>query len=152
MLPVPLQSGDTGVVIGNDADVVAGGVGFSQALDALQHLMDVGVRKCQRVFRADQAVYQVVQAIRLIDDHLRVVMQLAVSDFAGQQLRCAADATQRILDLMGQSPHQLLSGGPCAAQNFLLIDALCMFQRIQLDQGRNFAAGFVGIDGVVHQN
>ena len=97
------------------------------------------------------AVHQIVQAIRLIDDHLRIIMQLVVSDFAGQ-LRCAANATQRILDLMGQSPHQFLSGGPSAAQNFLLIYTLCMLQRVQLDQGRDFAAGMVGVDGVVHQN
>ena len=100
MLAVPLQSGDAGVVICNDADVVAGGIGFSQALHVFQHLMDIGVRKRQWVFRADQTVYQIMQAVSFIDDHLRVIMELAFCDFTGQQLRCAANATERILYLV----------------------------------------------------
>ena len=58
--------------------------------------------------RLQQAVDQRLKPVGLLDDHLRVLAQLALIEFELQQLRCAANPAQRVLDLMRQIADELL--------------------------------------------
>ena len=75
--------------------------------------MDVDIANHLRVaMRGQQAINQRLQAINFVDDDLRVFgqfwPQVARLQFHRQQLRRAANATQRVLDLMRQIAGQLL--------------------------------------------
>jgi hypothetical protein len=50
----------------------------------------------------EQAVHERLQAVGLLHDHLRELALLRVAQLALEQLRRAADAAQRVLDLVGE--------------------------------------------------
>ena len=50
------------------------------------------------------------QPVGFLDDDFGVVLQVFFRQLAGQQLRRAANAAQRVLDLVGQAAHQHLGG------------------------------------------
>ena len=60
--------------------------------------------------RREQPVDERLQAVGLLDDDLRVLGQRARLDFHLQQLRCAADAAERVFDFMREVADQLLVG------------------------------------------
>ncbi|MCY1249553.1 hypothetical protein D9M72_630970 [compost metagenome] len=78
--------------------------------DALQHFVNVAHGPRWQLVRAEHAIDQVAQAIGLFNDDIGVVAQAFFRQLAGQQLRRAADAAQRILDFMGQAADQHLAG------------------------------------------
>jgi hypothetical protein len=57
--------------------------------------------------RREQAIHQRLQAIRLADDHLRVLDELRPVELALEQLRGAANAAERILDLVREAADEL---------------------------------------------
>ena len=60
--------------------------------------------------RRKQALHQILQAVRFIDDDLRVLAQSRVVEFMLQQLRRPTNAAQRVLDFMRQIADQLTAG------------------------------------------
>ncbi|MCY1464393.1 hypothetical protein D9M71_824120 [compost metagenome] len=72
--------------------------------------MNVAHGQRWQLVRAEHAIDQVAQAVSLFNDHIGVVAQAFFRQLAGQQLRRAANTAQRILDFMGQAPHQHLAG------------------------------------------
>ena len=68
--------------------------------------MLTGARLRQAV-RREQPVHQRLQAVGFLDDHLRVLVQLRPLELALEQLRRAADAAERILDLVREVADQL---------------------------------------------
>ena len=60
--------------------------------------------------RRQQPVHQRLQAVGFLDDHLRVFVQPGALELAFEQLRGAADAAQRILDLVREIADQLAVG------------------------------------------
>ena len=60
--------------------------------------------------RREQPVDQRLQPVGLVDDDLGVFGQRARFDLHLEQLRGAADAAERVLDLVGEVADQLLVG------------------------------------------
>ena len=97
--------------------------------------MDVDVGHHLRApVRREQAVHQRLQAVGLVDDDLRVFGELTAGHFHGQQLRCTADAAQRVLDLVRQVAHQLLVGLRQAVRALFAVEADLLLDLDQLDQ------------------
>ena len=67
-------------------------------------------RYVRQPVRRQQPVDQRLQPVGLADDHLRVFDQLRPVELALEQLRRAADAAQRILDLVREAADQLAVG------------------------------------------
>ncbi|MCY1295402.1 hypothetical protein D9M70_447430 [compost metagenome] len=110
LLHVALQLGQAGVVVAHDFQPV-GKLGQHHRAHPLQHLVDVQARHDMRMaVRLQQPVHQCLQAIRLLDDDLRVFAQRALRQLELQQLRGAADAAERVLDLVRQVADQFLVG------------------------------------------
>ena len=105
--------------------------------------MDVDVAHDVRpAVRRQQAVHQRLQPVGLVDDDLRVFLQVARFDLHLQQLRGAANAAQRVLDLMRQVADQLLVGLGLVDQALLAVLPRLRFQRQQFDDA---LAGLVGL-------
>ena len=67
--------------------------------------------RLRQAVRRQQAIDQRLQAVGLLDDHLRVFAQLPVRvELEFEQLRRAADAAQRILDLVREVADQFAVG------------------------------------------
>jgi hypothetical protein len=95
----------------------------------LAHLVDVHRAHAARVpVRLEQPVHQRLQAVGLVDDDARVLGELARVDLHGQQLRRAADAAQRVLDLVREVAHELLVGGSLPAHALLAALALLLLE------------------------
>ena len=88
---------------------------------------------CGPAVRRQQAVHQRLQAIGLVDDDLGVFLQVARLDLHLQQLRRAADAAQRILDLVREVADQLLVGLRLVDQPLFAILPGLRLQRQQFD-------------------
>jgi hypothetical protein len=73
----------------------------------------------------EQPAHQLLQAIRLGDDHLGVFAQLRVVQLPLEQLGRAADAAEGVLDLVGQVAHELPVG-------LLLMGQLLLPRHLQL--------------------
>jgi inorganic triphosphatase YgiF len=81
--------------------------------------------RLHQAVRTEQAVHQFLQAVGLLDDDLGVFVQLRVGEFALEQLRRAADAAERVLDLVGEVADQLAVG-------LLLLGQTLLARRFQL--------------------
>ena len=80
-----------------------------QRAHPLAHLVDVDVADDVGLpVRREQAIDEQLQPVGLLDDHLRVFGERARLDLHLEQLRGAADAAERVLDLVGEVPDQLL--------------------------------------------
>ncbi|KFB72220.1 MAG: hypothetical protein AW09_002594 [Candidatus Accumulibacter phosphatis] len=106
--------------------------------------MNVHRSRLHRAMRRQQAPHQILQAVGLLDDHLCVLAQTRIVEFALQQLRRTTDTAERVLDFVHQVAYQLAIG-------MLLLDQALFPRRSQLlidwpqfDQ----EAGFRGIDRV----
>ncbi len=111
-------------------------LGQHQRAHALADLVDVDVGDDVRpAVRRQQPVDQQLQAVGLGDDDLRVLGQLAlVFELHAQQLRRAADAAERVLDLVRQVAHQLLVGLGLALRALLAVLARLLLDLDHLDQ------------------
>src|SRR6185437_11661331 len=78
-----------------------------EPLDAHEHLVDVDAPIRRRAMRSEQAVDERTQPIGLGDDHLRVFGERRPRELAFEQLRGAANAAERILDLVREIKNPL---------------------------------------------
>ncbi len=69
------------VVIAHQSDATLA-FGLDQAADPLQHFVDVGHGQRRQLVRAEHAVHQVTQAVGFFDDHVGVVAQAFLGQFA----------------------------------------------------------------------
>jgi hypothetical protein len=143
LFPIADQFRQAGIVVATNAQD-GRKLGGQQAAHAFQDLMDVHRPRLHRAVRRQQAPHQILQAVGLLDDHLCVLAQTRIVEFALQQLRRTADAAERVLDFVHQVAYQLAIG-------MLLLDQALFPGRSQLlidwpqfDQ----QAGFRGIDRV----
>ena len=88
----------------------SGNSASEQRAHALDHLVDVDRRDVRQAVGREQAIHERLQAVGLLHDHLRELAQLRVGELALEQLRRAADAAQRVLDLVGEVADQLPVG------------------------------------------
>ena len=70
--------------------------------------------------RRQEPIDQRLQPVRLADDHLRVFDQRRAIQLALEKLRGAADAAERILDLVGETPNELAVRLLLFEQSFLI--------------------------------
>ena len=116
----------------------------------LQHLVNVQPLLLRGAVGAEQAVDQVLQPVRLADDHAGVFAMLGVRVFALQQLGCATDAAERVLDLVRQAADQFAAGLVLREQQFVARDAQVAVQRLQLHQQARLLAEDERRHGTVH--
>ena len=62
------------------------------------------------MLRAKQAIDQITQAVGLFNDDVGIFDERGVGQRFAQQLCCAAQATQRVFDLVGKATHQIARG------------------------------------------
>ncbi len=115
-----------------------------------EHFMDVGHRQRRQLVRTEHAIDQITQAVGLFNDDFGVVLQMLLGKLAGQQLRGATDATQRILDFMGQAAHQHLGGFLLGQLRLFLGNTQQPVARQHLQQQHGFLAGQYWCHRVVH--
>ncbi|MNF64298.1 hypothetical protein D3C84_460240 [compost metagenome] len=102
--------------------------------------MHVGHRQRRQLVRAEHAVDQIAQAVGLLDDDVGVVLEILVRQLAGEQLGGAANAAERVLDLVGQAAHQQLGGFLLGQLRLFLGDAQQPVARMHLQQQQGLAA------------
>ena len=102
---VGFEFGQADVEVRADCDL--GELGLHHAGDPCQQFMDVGSAIAGQTMRSEQAVDQRLQPVRLADDHLGVFDEGRAIELAFEQLRGPADAAQRVLDLVRETPNQL---------------------------------------------
>ena len=105
----PLMRGKAHVVVAADGDALRK-FREDQAAHPLQHLVHVERRRLRQAMGSQQPVHQRLQAVGLLHDHLRVLVQPGALELPVEQLRRAADAAQRILDLVREVANQLAGG------------------------------------------
>ena len=89
--------------------------------------------------RREQPVDERLQPVRLADDHLRVFAQLRPVELALEQLRGAADAAQRILDLVREAADQFAVRLLLLQQPLLARDLQLLVDVPELEQQRRAA-------------
>src|SRR5439155_25397429 len=80
------------------------------AFDAHEDLVDVRAPIRRQPMGGEEPVDERLQAIGLAYDHLRVLDQWRPVELAFEQLRRAANAAQRVLDLVREAPDELAVG------------------------------------------
>jgi hypothetical protein len=75
-----------------------------------------------------------LQAVGFLDDHLRVFPQLRALELALQQLRRAAQAAERVLDLVREVADQLAVRLLLRLDARLALDAQLLLDRAQLGE------------------
>ena len=89
---------------------------------------------CGSAVRREQAIHQRLQAVGLLHDHLRVLVQLRPLELALEQLRGAADAAERILDLVREVADQLAVGLALLEHALLARDLQLLLDVAELEQ------------------
>ena len=95
------------------------------AFHAHEDLVDVRAPVRRQPVRREQPVDERLQAVGLADDHLRVLDERRPVELALEELRRAADAAQRILDLVREAADQL-------AVRLLLLEQALLARDLQL--------------------
>ena len=116
-------------------------LGREQVPDVLHDLVDVDRLLVRRLPRAEQRVDERREPVRLGDDHRRVFVQRRVLELPLEQLRRAAQAAERILDLVRQLPDHRAAAAELRQQVVLARDALVVRRVGQLDEHAAGAAG-----------
>ena len=144
------EFGNRGVVVAPDRQA-AGEFGQHQAAHPLAHLVDVDVADDVRAaVRRQQAVDQRLQPVRFLDDDLGVLAQLDQVDrrqLQFEQLGGAADAAQRVLDLVRQVADQFLVDLALVEDALLAVELELLDVLAQLDDDFAVAGG---ADDAVH--
>ena len=86
----------------------------------------------------EQRVDQPGQPVGLADDDVGVLSQLVADQLPVEQLRGAAQAAERILDLVGELANHLPSGTVLDEQRILAIDARPPGDVVQFDENPGF--------------
>ena len=106
LLAVGRDLGQAGIVIPSHGQRL-GKLSEYETTHAFQYFVDVGRCGLHALMRLQQALHQILQAIRFLDDDLGVFAQGGVGQFVFEQLRCAANTAQRIFDFMREVAHKL---------------------------------------------
>ncbi|MNZ69640.1 hypothetical protein D3C78_879490 [compost metagenome] len=101
--------------------------------------MDVGHGQRRQLVRAEHAIDQVAQAVRLFNDHIGVILEAFFGQFPREQLCGAANPAQRVLDLVGQAAHQHLGGFLLGQLGLFLGDAQQPVAGVHLKQQQGAA-------------
>src|SRR5438477_12963376 len=120
---------DARVVVALELDAE---LALDQAAHPLEDLVDADGLDARRAVRGQHAIHQALQAIGLLDDHLRVLAQLGLVQLALEELGRAAQPAERILDLMGEIADQLAVRLLLEDQALLARVAQLLFDRAQL--------------------
>src|SRR5574343_184094 len=140
LLTVANQLRQAGVVVATNLQGT-GKLRPQQAAHPLEDFVDIDRRRQHRPMRRQQPLHQILQAVGLLDDDLGVFLERRVGQFVLQQLRCAADAAQRILDLVRQVADQFAAGLLLFDQPFLAGRRQMVLDGLQFEQqphtGRN---------------
>ena len=99
--------------------------------------MDVDRGDARRAMRRQQPVHQRLEAVGLLDDHLRVFLEIGLVELALEQLRRAAQPAERVLDFVRQITDQLAVGLLLGHHPLLPRQAQLLLDRAQLDQQRD---------------
>ena len=91
-------------------DEPLGEFGREERAHALGHLVHIERLDARQPARREEAIHQRLQAVGLLHDHLREFAQLRCIELALEQLRRAADAAERILDLVREVADELAVG------------------------------------------
>ncbi|MNN65109.1 hypothetical protein D3C81_1805890 [compost metagenome] len=118
MFAIDQDVGNARIVITHQCDAPLA-FGLDQMTHALQHLVNVAHRQRRQLVGAEHAVDQVTQAVGFFDDDVGVILQAFFRQFTGQQLRCATNSAQWVLDFVSEAAHQHLAG--------FLFGELCFF-------------------------
>ncbi len=105
-----------------------------QVIDALQQFMHVDQLLRRRTSGTQHRVQQICEAIRLADDHARVFAQRRIQEFPLEQLRGAAQAAERIFDLMRELAHHQAASAQLRQQRVLASQAPMLRDVFDLQQ------------------
>ena len=106
------------------------------AFDAHEDLVDVRAPVRRQPMGGEEPVDERLQAIGLAYDHLRVLDQWRPVELAFEQLRRAANAAQRVLDLVREAPDELAVGLLLLLQALLARDLQLLVDVAELEQQR----------------
>ncbi len=129
------MSGQRDVEVGLDRDRRE--LGLHHALHPHQDLVDVGAPVGRYPVRREQPVDERLQAVGLVDDHLRVLGELRPVELALEELRRAADAAERVLDLVREAADQLAIGLLLLELAFLARDLQLLVDLAELQHQRD---------------
>ncbi|OPZ04581.1 MAG: hypothetical protein BWZ09_01707 [Alphaproteobacteria bacterium ADurb.BinA305] len=132
LLAIGGELGQAEVVVGDDADRRK--LGEDQAAHAFEHVVEVDRGRAHHAMRTQQAVHQVLQAVGLGDDDVGEFAQLRVVELVLQQLGRAADAAERVLDLVREVADELAVGLLLVQQLLLARDAQLRVDRAEFEQ------------------
>ena len=114
------------------------------AAHALEHFMDVDLRRLRQAVRRQQPVHEELQAVGFLHDDLRVLVQRGPLELAVEQLRRAAYAAERVLDLVREIADQLAVRLALVEHALFARDPELLLDVPELDQ--ETAAGNVRVD------
>ena len=135
LLAVAAELGDRDVVVALDRRGRAGTrPAISERTRSQTSWMLTSPTTCGLAVRREQAVDQRLQAVGLVDDDLGVLGQRARLDLHLQQLRRAADAAERVLDLVREVADQLLVGLGLVERALLAVLPRLLLDLDHLDQ------------------
>ncbi len=123
----------TRIVVAHQRDVIRHFQGH-QLADALRDLMNALGNMLAGPLRPEQTIHQITQPIGLLNDHLGVFGQRRIGQRFGQQLRCAAQAAQRVFNFVRQTAHQIAGCHLLGMLQLFLAQAALIVHRRQLDQ------------------
>ena len=133
LLALAIQVGNGGVVVAQQRNA-GRQLGSHQLPHVLHHLVNVEPAVLRQLIGPQQPVHQILQAIGLANDDLRVLAVIGRRQLHLQQLRRTADAAQRVLDFVGQAADQLAAGLLMGDLPLLAGDAQMPVQRLHFDQ------------------
>src|SRR6185312_6474881 len=114
-------------------------LGLHDAFHAHQYFVHVDSAIRRRAVRREQAIDERAQPIGLGDDDLRVFDERGTIELALEQLRCAADAAERVLDLVREASDQFAIGLLLLEQPLLARDLELLVDMPELEQQRRLA-------------
>jgi hypothetical protein len=107
-----------------------------QAAHAFQDLVHAERLDARRAVRSQHAVHQRLQPVGFLDDDLRVLAQLRPFQLALEELRRAAQAAERVLDLVREIADQLAVRLLAGHDALLAREAQLLLDRAQLREQR----------------
>ena len=130
---IDLDGRQARVVIALDRDLF-GRLAAQQAIHALEKLVHVHELLRRRAPGSQHAIEQVGEPIGLADDDTRVLAQRRIEQLALEQLRGAAQAAQRILDLVRELTNHETAAAELREQRVLAREPPMLRDVLDLEQ------------------
>src|SRR5882672_12528954 len=103
-MPIERNRRQARIVVAVDDDTRAG-FAAQQVIDVLAELVKIESLAARRASGAEHGIDEIRETVRLADDDVRVFAQRRVFQLPLQELRRAAQAAERILDLVSELPN-----------------------------------------------